>query len=278
MRFIKEFKKESNIDYHRIDVGRFGFSRRMLVDSFDSFKKFMEDFECSLNELLEILYELHIYDKSLFDYSIIGDDKFLISENDVYTTRYDDKAQKVVKVYHKVFISESEFVSLALNKVAKELVKRNMPFLFNPPFLKCVRRFDDSISKMPDSRYAKLGDIDSMIVFNNNLTIDDVIKIYTIDGYKDSMMYIPTFSVYADGKLYISLDDDMETHSINTTYKQLKNKDWGAIKSNKVYSIRKYDEMGNPIAGDWFAGNQVDAPYFGKGERFKIIEKYCLDK
>lgn len=277
MRYLNKFKHHGNEEYIFVDIAKYGFDRKTLIENLSEFKEFMETFECDSNEIVEILDKLSILDKHLFDYSVMGtNDNLLISTDDVYTEKWVKGYLK--KSYHKVYISSYQYLSLVLNKVAKELVKRNMPFLFEKPFIKIQRRFDESINNLPKSTSAKLDDIDVLLRLNNNLTIDDIIKLYTIDGYKDSMIGVPTFEVYASGLLGIDLDDDKISYSISTTYKELKHKDWEQIKKKKVFSIPLYDKMGKVIKDVWYNGKQENAPYFGFGERFEAVKNWCESK
>ena len=95
----------------------------------------------------------------------------------------------------------------------------------------------------------------------------DLIKLYTDETYKDSLMEEPLCKVYHDGSIYIVIEKD--GWSINLNYEILTKKDWKAIEEKNVLNIPFRDENGNYIK-KWYSGPQVNAPYFNS----KIVQEF----
>jgi hypothetical protein len=130
------------------------------------------------------------------------------------------------------------------------------------PFTFIKKRFKDNISKLPKSVYVRIDKIDSSILYDNEITIFDLIKLYTDKDYKDSFVEQPRYSVYSGSTdIYISIDEE-KGYSLYVTFEQLINKDWKGIEEREISGVCLYDENNKLIPKTWFYGKQKDAPYF----------------
>jgi len=266
MQGLSNFKytNNDNINVYFVNCDEIPYRRRQLLSEIDTFTKFMERFNCSFDELCEILDMYGIQDKDLFDYTITKTN-YLIATDYIYTSRTErvGLTWREKKTYYNVYLTVNQFVSLSLNTVATEIVKRRFPYLLLPPFTKVEKRFKENIKDLPKTLRAKVGDIDHSILFDNDLTIGDLIKLYTEENYANSEVEKPLYSVYSDGSdIFITLDKDKGGWTLGVTFEALSNKDWKAIEDRHVFSICLYDEKGEQIKGKWFEGKQKDAPYF----------------
>jgi len=259
-----QYSNQEHVHIYPVKCEETPYTRRQLLSEMPIFKDFMEHFSCSLDELCEILDMCGITDNSLFDYSICGKD-YLIGKDYLYTITYEHfyggYNEKIT--YYDLYMCHNTYACLALDTVARELVKRRFPFLMLPPFTKVEKRFKESIKNMPNTLKAKVSDIDALTLFDNDLTIGELIKLYTEENYADSVVETPLYSVYSDTcSIYITLDESKGGWSLSLKISDLLNKDWKAIEERHVSSICLYDEKGEQIKGKWFEGNQKDAPYF----------------
>lgn len=258
------FSSAEHVHIYPVKCEETPYTRRQLLSEMSIFRDFMEQFNCSLDELCEILDIYGITDKSLFDYTIFGKD-YLIGKDYLYTIKYEmvHGYMKQKKTYYDLYMCHNTYACLALNTVARELVKRRFPFLTLPPFTKVEKRFKESIKNIPNTLKAKVRDIDAFTLFDNDLTIGELIKLYTEENYADSVVETPLYSVYSDScSIYITIDESKGGWTLSLKISDLLNKDWKAIEERHVSSICLYDEKGEQIKGKWFEGNQKDAPYF----------------
>lgn len=267
-----------NITLYPLKLSETPYNRKQLLSEMTTYKEFMERFNCSVDELCEILDKYGITDNSLFEYTTCYyKDYYPIAKDYIFTSKFKPKfgCWKEEKTYYDIYLCCNQFAILSLNIVAKELIKRRFPFLSLPPFTKIEKRFKENIKDLPKTTNAKVRDIDSNILFDNNLTIGELIKIYTDDSFADSDIETPLYKVYSDGSVYIEIDESKGGWSIGTTFAELLNKDWKAIEERNVFSVCLYDENGGQIKGKWFKGKQKDAPYF-KHPLVEELKEYFL--
>jgi len=242
-----------------------GVSRIDLLNKFTMFKDFMELHKCSADELCAITYELGIMDKDLFDYTAYkGINNVLVVEDGVYIDKNVKEGYnyRMVREYANVYICQNQYASLRLSEVARELIKRRFPFLMKKPFVVRTKRFDETIDNLPQNLLTKVSDLDYMMVHKNNLTIGDLIKLYTDPGYKNSLIDKPIWSIYSDSKnMYFDTDGCHDGNSVNVPIDALYNKDWKAVENVKINGVPLHDKDGNRIPKKWFEGLQKDAPY-----------------
>lgn len=268
---IKGFERNTEINVYFVNLKETNFTRRQLLSEMKVFTDFMERFHCTIDELMDALNMFGIQDKNLFDYTT-NKTNYLVCENGLYR-----KVKEPVKgnfythgyylktVYYDLYLDSNSFVSLSLNIIAEHIVSTRFPFLVKKPFTKMVKRFSDDIINLPTSVYAKLGDIDYNLCFNNKLRIIDLIKLYTDKTYKDSLAEKSCLRVYSEtyGRPpMVYLNFGKETETLYLPFEALLNKDWQAIENVYVHSILLYDDNGELIKGKWFSGRQKDAPYF----------------
>ena len=261
-----------NITLYPLKLSETHYNRKQLFSEMKTYKEFMERFNCSVDELCEILDKYGITDNSLFEYTTFnGNGCYPIAEKYIYTSKYVHKFGGWVEevTHYDIYICCNQFADLSLNIVANELVKRRFPFLALPPFTKIEKRFKENIKNLPKTTNAKIKDIENDILFDNEITIGELIKLYTDDSFADSEIEKPLFSVYANSYpsnespyIFIEVDKNKGGWTISTTIDDIINKDWKAIEEREVFSVCLYDENGEQIKGKWFKGKQKDAPYF----------------
>ena len=263
---LKDFKCTNNkhVNVYRVNCEETPYTRKQLLSELPKYKDFMQNFNCSIDELCDILSLYCITDNDLFEYSIYG--THLIGKDYIYTSKFVHCGWgelKEEKKYYDLYITCNTYASLELNTVANEIVKRRFPYLTLPPFARVTKRFNDNIKKMPKTLNAKIESIDKSIFFDNDLTIGDLIKLYTDKNYADSTIEKPLYAVYSDsGDIFITIDGNKGGWSLYLKYSDLANNDWKAIEERKINSVCLYDENGEQIKGEWFNGKQKDAPYF----------------
>ena len=275
---ITDFKSNvKNIDWFFVNLKEIGLRRGTLFAELHAFQSFMSIFNCTPSELVEITERLGIDDRSLFEYSI-STSPFLVSRNGIYTEKWKNVNGHYDKVttFYDVYVTNNSYVSLYLNKVAQELVKKNMPYLLGEQFSHTARRFDkEFIKELPTNLNTSVSDVLYKISpFATRLSVGDLVKLYTDPTYKDSLITEYEWSVYHDGNLYIHIDEDKPGYSIHTNYRTLLSKNWEAIENQRVFSIPLY----NPATGKMmpkksFEGKQKDAPYFDN-DKVKLIKAY----
>ena len=267
MQGLKDFKysNDKHIDLFFVNCEETPYTRKQLLSEMPTFISFMERFNCSLDELCEILDMYGIRDSDLFEYTITAGN-YPVARKYIYTVKYVQNGwhgQKRVETYYDVYLTCNQYVTLSLNTVANELIKRRFPYLAVTPFTKIEKRFKDSIKNLPKTLLAKVSNLNTFMLFENDLTIGDLIKLYTEGNYADIEIEKPLYSVYSEhGDIYITLDENKGGWTLNLSYSILANKDWKAIEDKHVFSICLYDENGEQIKGKWFEGKQKDAPYF----------------
>lgn len=269
---LQNFKTNNkDINFFFVNLSQTKYRREELITSFSTFTKFMDIFHVGVKELCELFDEVGATDRNLFEYTTVKTD-FPVCEDGVFTEKWKQSRYgggRYEKTYYNVYLTINPYVSLYLNKIAKELTINCFPFLMEEPFVKPSKRFNDNINRLPKSLKAEVESIECGILFDNNLTIGDLIKIYTEEGYKDGYVKKPVWNVYADGHLYITVNENMAGHTINTSFNELVNGDWNAIENHHVFSVCLYDENGEQIKGKWYKGLQKNAPYF----THPIVEK-----
>lgn len=253
---LDKIKKNLNVNVTRYE----------LLNRFSIFKDFIDTYKCFFDTLCELTYSLGILDKHLFDYTTYpGKDNFLVAKNGVYriTCVKEGHSRRNITEYKDVYITQNNHASLYLANVAKEIIKKRFPFLMREPFVKKEKRFThDSINNLPTNILTPVGDLDSIALLENNITIQDLIKLYTVDGYKNEIISKPLWNIYSDYKrMFIGTDDKNDGNSILIPIDAFYNADWKAIEEQNVYSICLRDEKGEIIKGKWFNGKQKDAPY-----------------
>ena len=258
--------------YYEVKASDTPYTRKQLIEGLDRFKTFMDAFKCTADEIISIVDKLGITDKSLFEYPTYKT-PFHISSSDIYTVKYDWVwgHRKEVKTFYDVYISASTYVSLALNNIARELMFTRFPYFMEPPFVEVKKRFKDNINNLPKNTNTKLSDIEHDIIFDNNLSIKDLINLYLDDGYKDSSTTKSLISIYSDGNMFfLKVGKREHEHSLYVPTKAFLEKDWEAIENVKVSSVCLYDDNGELIKGKWFEGKQKDAPYF----KYPLVEEF----
>ena len=243
-----------------------GISRIDLLSRFPVFKTFMELHRCSADELCAITYDLGILDKDLFEYTTYkAIDGVLVAKDGVYTERTVKEGYyfwKKVTTHYDVYIWQNQYASLHLSDVAKELIKRRFPFLMEKPFVVRTRRFDETIHKMPNNLMVKISSLDAVVLHNNNITIGDLIKLYTDPGYKNAWIMKPVWNIFSDSKnIYFDTDGYHDGNSVSVSIGALYDKDWEAVENVKISGVPLHDKDGKRIPKKWFEGLQKDAPY-----------------
>jgi hypothetical protein len=164
----------------------------------------------------------------------------------------------------------NSYANLHLVDVAKTLLKKRFSFLTDPLFTRKEKRFKDSIKRLPKHQDYKIKDLDCIMLIDNNLTIGDVIRLYTDPTYADSYKDALTWHIYS------SFDDvyfDVNKHnSLYVPVKALYEKNWGLVENLKVYNVPICDEKGIAVPQKWYSGLQKDAPFMNAPIVKKIKE------
>lgn len=258
--------------YYEFKTSDTPYTRKQLIEGIDRFKTFMDAFKCTADEIISIVDKLGIIDKSLFEYQTYPT-PFLAGNSVIYTCKYEwvYGYRKEVKTFYDVYISASTFVSLALNDIARELMFTRFPYFNEAPFVEVEKRFKDNINNLPKNTNTKLSDIENNIIFDNDLSIKDLINLYLDDGYKDSSTTKSLISIYSDGNMFfLKVGKREHEHPLYIPTKAFLEKDWEAIENVKVSGVCLYDDNGELIKGKWFEGKQKDAPYF----KYPLVEKF----
>lgn len=277
---LKDFK--SNIkgkSFYIFDLSNVPYTMEQLLNGLEPFNKFMHKLNISVKELLELISYLGITDKELFDYTTIKTD-FLVGKDAVYTEKIAKFVldYKMVKTYHDVYVKTNSYVSLRFSDIACELMLRHFPFLGKEPFIRDEKRFKDNIDKLPVSINTKVKEIDTLMLIDNDITIGDLIKLYTDPSYKDSVIKKPIWKIYSDvDYIYFRIDENKGGHTVFIKLDDFFNKNWKAVEEQNVFGVCLYDENDNLIKGKWFKGKQKDAPYF-KGEIVDALKKFMTNK
>lgn len=274
MSLPKEFKIVGGYTpkYYEFKASDTPYTRKQLIEGLDRFKTFMDAFKCTADEIISIVDKLGITDKSLFEYQTYKT-PFLISSNDIYTVKYEWICgyRKEKKTFYDVYVSANTYVSLALNNIARELMFTRFPYFMEPPFVEVKKRFKDNIKNLPKNTNTKLKDIEHDIIFDNDLSIKDLINLYLDDGYKDSSTTKSLISIYSDGNMFfLKVGKREHEHSLYIPTKAFLEKDWEAIENVDVRGVCLYDDNGELIKGKWFEGKQKDAPYF----KYPLVEEF----
>lgn len=255
-----------------VNLNELGLDIKTMLKHYECFNDFCERFRITIDELVDYIKRCSIVDKSLFEFSVNSnsDKNFLFLKKAVYVEKHSVvNGQCVKKTFnYNVYIVPNVYVSLSLNKIAKEVVFDKFPFMKNDIFCKIERRFDENIHKLPDDINVKISDIDVLVKHNNNLTIADLINIYHDKSYMDSLVKKSLFSVYHGGEIYLDLGHI--SHSLHMNVDDFFNKDWESIEKHLVGSIILYNNNGDRIPFRWFDGEQKDAPYFNNEKVTKL--------
>lgn len=258
--FPKNFKiTDRNFNPYRFELGG-DYSLEYLLSNFDSYKEFMQRFGISVRKFMLICKKLSIPVSDLFEYSAFGGYGVLFKEKGIYTEKWVSSyyGGKYVTTYYDIYIVPNQFRSLALDKIAEYVALDKFPFL--RAYTKYVKRFNDNINTLDNiSLNTEVRKLDSMALFENNITIVDLYKLCRNKEYKDSYYHKSLVKVYENGNIFIELPNK---GSLFLTYNDLVNKDVVSILNRNVFSIPYYDEKGNQIPKKWFKGKQEDAPYF----------------
>jgi len=260
------------INIFLVNLSETKYKREELMKQMDIYTSFAERFHTTIDEMCEIIDELCITDYSLFDYTTLIT-PFKVAKDYIYTSKYNTRTGNWNYTYHDIYLTYSQFWSLALNKVARELITRRFPWLLSAPYTKKVKRYDDSIKKLPKSLKTRISDIDCIAIHDNDLTIEDIINIYTRDGYVDSYIEKPLFTIYENGDFFLKIDAGKLGHSLHAKVDDLFNKDWEAIEKRHMFSICLYDDNGKLIRNKWYEGGQKNAPYFNN----ELVLKFKKD-
>ena len=258
--------------YYEFKVSDTNYTRKQLIEGLDRFKTFMDAFKCTADEIISIVDKLGITDKSLFEYQTYKT-PFLDGKKAIYTSKYELVCgyRKEVKTFYDVYVSSNTYVSLALNDIARELMFTRFPYFNETPFVEVEKRFKDNINSLPKNTNTKLSDIEHGIIFDNNLTIKDLINLYLDEGYKDSSTTKSLISIYSDGNMFfLKVGKREHEHPLYIPTKAFYEKDWEAIENVDVRGVCLYDDNGELIKGKWFEGKQKDAPYF----KYPLVEEF----
>ena len=171
---LQNFKTNNkDINFFFVDLSQTKYRREELIKSFSTFTKFMDIFHVGVKELCELFDEVGASDRNLFEYTIVKTD-FPVCEDGVFTEKWKQSRYgcgRYEKTYYNVYLTINPYVSLYLNKIAKELTINCFPFLMEEPFVKSSKRFNDSINRLPKTLKAEVESIECGVLFDNLVEI-----------------------------------------------------------------------------------------------------------
>ena len=235
MKNLQNFKHTDAKDsFFFFDIDKTPFTSEELFNGL--YKNFLDMLHISAGELIEIIDELAIPARSWFEYSPFETD-FLVKEKGVYTERWEIKGgvHHQVKTYHNVYVDKSSFVSTTQTKVCEHIIKQRYGWLWDIAFKETMPRFKENINKLPENIDAKISDIDHNVLFDNDLTIRDLINFYMDKNYKDSKVTKYGISVYYnntmnDVDIFLRADSiEPEGRSLYLLLSDIEKKDWSAV-------------------------------------------------
>jgi hypothetical protein len=221
----------------------------------------MNKWKCDADMISNIMDVLCINDYNLFDFTLANTD-FLVEEDAYYKVEWEQGCEK--RTYYNVYVCPTQFASIYLNDIARYIFEQRYPEFHEHMFTMKERRFKENIHNLPMDINTKINDIDTFVLCENDLTIKDILDIYTAtdkESVMDEIKPYTRFSVYSDGCIFLKVSDK---YSLYLTIEDIENKNWDAVEKRHVFSIPLYDKNGERISGEWFEGNQKDAPYFNE--------------
>lgn len=187
-------------------------------------------------EMIAACKVLAIPYRSLLDYGTWTSNKtFLVKEKGVYTEKWDRTYQRMKRTYWNVYVTTASFNGNALTEISRYFVKQRYPWLWDIALKETKPRFSENICKLPTNIDTKIDDIPHEVLFDNDLTIKDLIKIYTEDGYKESTITKYGVNVYYGSdnvSIYLKvleMGSKMGNPSLGLSLSDLQNKDWNAV-------------------------------------------------
>lgn len=255
---LNEFKTKGGVNrFYFVNLKEFSFDEVRLVEAF--FKPFMELFRINAEDFIEAKNALCILDRDLYDFSIF-ESEFKVGDDLIYTekTVKGSGIYKVIKTYYDVYLGKEEYASLALAKIARYIVSKRFPKLFDGNFADVVPKFSDEIKSINFNSNMRVSDLSSLLSSTDELTIGDVVNIMGDKDYINTSIKQPKFELYINGNdgskcsCYLNLEKDV---SIEFDIESLYDKNWKAIEDKEVWVSPK-NKLG------FFRIKQKDRDYF----------------
>lgn len=236
--------------------------------------KLADDWKVDYSIIISFIKENNL-EQELFRYTLYGGrtSSKKIAEKAVYKEKVTHKFgyRSVEKVYHDVYVNESEFIHLMFPKIIEYIIIN-----FYPQFAiyKSKSRFENEIKISPKMTIAEI----ERDYHNCKLTAKDIVELLNSSTYSTEQVKTLAYNIYSDGEdIYYPLPSVMvHGHkyemSLSIPREAIINNDWSIVEDKFVFSIIKPDadeNLGrNP--NNWYQGKQKDSPYFNIDEVAKI--------
>lgn len=209
-----------------------GISMEEILPKLPTVAKFMDTWKVTPKELSAIFRELSIPQRNLLQYGINGE--VMVHENAV--TRAIRCENGAIKRYtYNVYLKEAQYVGVALQRIADHI------FANDPRFkpvadiaMHTERRYKDSIHELNLSGNALIDDLNGVIVFENRLTVADLVELYEHPETADKVIEVRRTHAYYDGLVAIPYGEEDGMGHMYTDIATLLTKDEEAFLTRRV--------------------------------------------
>lgn len=260
-------------DSHKI-VERWGINILTAKHLLPSVVKLADDWKVEYSFIISFIKKNNL-EKELFRYTLYGGrtSSKKVAEKAVYEekVRWCYGRRSVEKVYHDVYVTESEFIHLIFPKIIEYIIINVYPQF---AIYKSKSRFENEIKISPEMTIAEI----ERDYHNCKLTAKDIVELLNSSTYSTEQVKTLAYNIYSDGEdIYYPLPSVMvQGHkydmSLSIPREAIINNDWSIVEEKYVFSIIKpdADESLGRNPNNWYQGKQKDSPYFNTDEVAKI--------
>ncbi len=260
-------------DSHKI-VERWGINLLMDKHLLPSVVKLADDWGVKYATIIAYIKDNNLV-KDLFRYTLWGGSPSSkkVAEKAVYEekVRWHYGTRSVEKIYHDVYVIESNYIHLIFPKIIEYIIIN-----FYPQFAIYTdkSRFAKEIKISPKMTIAEI----ERDYHDCNLTAKDIADLLKCPTFSTEKVNKLAYKIYSDGEdIYYPLPSVMvHGHkyemSLSIPREAIVKNDWSIVEDKFVFSIIKpnADESLGKNPANWFQGKQKDSPYFGIEEVAKI--------
>lgn len=254
-------------DSHNI-VERWGINLFMDKHLLPSVVKLADDWGVKYATIIAYIKDNNLV-KDLFRYTLWGGSPSSkkVAEKAVYEEKvtYKFGIRSVEKIYHDVYVNESEFIQLMFPKIIEYIIIN-----FYPQFAiyKSKSRFENEIKISPKMTIAEI----EREYRDYKLTAKDIVELLTNSTYSTEQVKTLAYNIYSDGnEIYYPLPSVMvHGHkydiSLSITREAIINNDWSIVEESYIFGIIKPDanELLGRDPNNWFNGKQSESPYWNE--------------
>ena len=261
-------------------INTYGLYPEEYKDILKQSSDYAKNWNISFDKLIDILNNLNIT-HNLFEFCFVGTGTSanhlcgrLLAEKVGYTEKnvYLHGAYRTVKTEYDVYVVESPYCRLALNKCGNQIMKIFYKWLYKTETYKPYADLPEGLNETstPQTLYKNgydsltFGDIKNILNHPNTYKDYEVVK--CVYNCYDNMVTIKV----ADVDIY----DVHYEHTLIIPIEAIVKRDWSIVENYNVHSIIKPDansKLGKD-PNNWFKGLQKDCPYWDN-EKVKEIEK-----